>query len=104
MKLTIDKKHITLDEITNASNVKISENEEFITFINHTHDFMMDTIKQGNQSMVLLLVMVIVGKIMLHMKMLQNYKQICLDFMDVELELISLMKFVDTQSFVEQYH
>ncbi|MEA3554854.1 MAG: aromatic amino acid ammonia-lyase [Campylobacterota bacterium] len=47
MNLTIDKRTITLDEITNASNIKISDNKEFVTFMNHTHDFMMDTIKQG---------------------------------------------------------
>ncbi|MGB0989943.1 MAG: aromatic amino acid lyase, partial [Halarcobacter sp.] len=47
MKLTIDKRHISLKEIVNASSVEISNDEKFITFINHTHDFMMDTIKQG---------------------------------------------------------
>jgi histidine ammonia-lyase len=47
MKLNIDKRHITLSEITNASCIEISNNEEFTKFINHTHDFMMDTIKQG---------------------------------------------------------
>ncbi len=47
MTLNIDKRTISLDEITQANNIKISEDEEFITFINHTHDFMMDTIKQG---------------------------------------------------------
>lgn len=47
MKLTIDKRHITLKDIIDATSVEISSNEEFITFINHTHDFMMDTIKAG---------------------------------------------------------
>lgn len=47
MKLTIDKRHITLKDIIEATSVEISSNEEFIRFINHTHDFMMDTIKQG---------------------------------------------------------
>lgn len=47
MKLNIDKRHITLNEISEASSIEISNNEEFTTFINHTHDFMMDTIKQG---------------------------------------------------------
>ncbi|RXK12550.1 phenylalanine ammonia-lyase [Halarcobacter mediterraneus] len=47
MKLIIDKRHISLKEIVNASSVEISNDEKFITFINHTHDFMMDTIKQG---------------------------------------------------------
>ena len=47
MKLTIDKRVISLEEIRNATEVEISKDENFITFINHTHDFMMDTIKQG---------------------------------------------------------
>ncbi len=47
MKLTIDKRHISLKEIVNATSVEISNDEKFITFINHTHDFMMDTIKKG---------------------------------------------------------
>ena len=47
MKLTIDKRHITLKDIIEATSVEISSNEEFITFINHTHDFMMNTIKKG---------------------------------------------------------
>jgi len=47
MKLTIDKRRVSLEEISNASNIEISKDNQFITFINHAHDFMMDTIKQG---------------------------------------------------------
>ena len=47
MKLNIDKRHISLEEISKAKNIKISEDKEFIEHINHTHDFMMNTIKQG---------------------------------------------------------
>jgi len=47
MKLTIDKRTISLEEITKATNIEISKDEKFITFINHTHDFMMNTIKAG---------------------------------------------------------
>ena len=46
-KLIIDKRTISLKEISSATNIEISQDEKFITFINHTHDFMMDTIKQG---------------------------------------------------------
>ena len=47
MNLTIDKRHISLKEISSASNIEISKDAHFITFMNHTHDFMMNTIKQG---------------------------------------------------------
>jgi len=47
MKLTIDKRTISLEEITKATNIEISKDEKFIIFINHTHDFMMNTIKAG---------------------------------------------------------
>ncbi len=47
MKLTIDKRHITLDEITQATNIEILKDEKFISYINHTHDFMINTIKAG---------------------------------------------------------
>lgn len=47
MELSIDKRHISLEEISNAQSIKISEDKEFIEYINHTHDFMMNTIKQG---------------------------------------------------------
>ncbi len=45
--LTIDKRRISLEEISDADGIEISQNNEFVTFINHTHDFMMNTIKQG---------------------------------------------------------
>ena len=45
--LTIDQRTITLDEIASASSIKISDDKTFVSHINHTHDFMMDTIKQG---------------------------------------------------------
>lgn len=47
MKLSIDKRHISLEEISKAKSIKISEDKKFIAYINHTHDFMMNTIKQG---------------------------------------------------------
>jgi len=47
MELLIDKREITLDEIIKADNVKISDNKEFIEYINHTHDFLIDSIQQG---------------------------------------------------------
>lgn len=47
MILNIDERNITLDEITNAKDVKVSNKKEFIEYINHTHDFLMDTIKAG---------------------------------------------------------
>jgi len=46
-KLTIDKRHILLNEIMDASQIEISKDEEFIDFINHTHDFLMGQIKDG---------------------------------------------------------
>ena len=45
--LTIDKRRVSLEEIIKANSIEISKDDEFVTFINHTHDFMMDTIKQG---------------------------------------------------------
>ncbi len=47
MELEIDKRHISLEEITKAKTIKISEDKEFIKYINHTHDFMINTIKEG---------------------------------------------------------
>ncbi|CAM3499292.1 HAL/PAL/TAL family ammonia-lyase [Arcobacter aquimarinus] len=47
MNLQIDKRYITLDEITKASNIEISKNQEFLDYINHTHDFLMNEIKNG---------------------------------------------------------
>ncbi len=47
MKLKIDKRHITLNEIIESTTIKISDNKDFIVFINNAHDFMMNTIKQG---------------------------------------------------------
>ncbi len=47
MKLTIDKKTVTLESIKQATSIEISKDKIFIDFINQTHDFMMDTIKQG---------------------------------------------------------
>jgi histidine ammonia-lyase len=47
MNLQIDKRYITLDEITKASNIEISKENEFLDYINHTHDFLMNEIKDG---------------------------------------------------------
>jgi histidine ammonia-lyase len=47
MLLNIDKRYITLDEIKNATNIQISDNKEFIEYINHTHDFLMGQILDG---------------------------------------------------------
>lgn len=47
MNLVIDERTISLEEITNVTKIEISKDEKFLTFINHTHDFMMNTIKQG---------------------------------------------------------
>jgi histidine ammonia-lyase len=47
MTLTIDKRHITLQEISNAQNVSVSDNKTFLEYINHTHDFLMKQIKNG---------------------------------------------------------
>jgi histidine ammonia-lyase len=47
MNLSIDKRCITLDEIKKASTITISNNETFLNDINHTHDFLMNQIKEG---------------------------------------------------------
>ncbi|RXJ78272.1 histidine ammonia-lyase [Arcobacter sp. F2176] len=47
MNLQIDKRYITLDEITKASNIEISKDNVFLNYINHTHDFLMNEIKDG---------------------------------------------------------
>ncbi len=47
MNLLIDKRYITLDEIKTASGVEISKEQAFLDYINHTHDFLMNQIKDG---------------------------------------------------------
>ena len=47
MNLQIDKRYITLEEITKASNIEISKDKRFLDYINHTHDFLMNEIKDG---------------------------------------------------------
>ena len=47
MNLKIDKRYITLDEIIKSSNIQISKDKEFLDYINHTHDFLMNEIKDG---------------------------------------------------------
>ena len=47
MKLNIDKRYISLDEIKSSKTIEISQEKEFISFINHTHDFLMKEIKKG---------------------------------------------------------
>jgi len=47
MNLTIDKRYISLDEIIKATNIEISKDEQFVSYISRAHDFMIDTIKQG---------------------------------------------------------
>jgi histidine ammonia-lyase len=47
MNLQIDKRYITLDEISKASSIEISKDKGFLDYINHTHDFLMNEIKDG---------------------------------------------------------
>lgn len=47
MNLLIDKRYITLDEIKTVSGVEISKEQTFLDYINHTHDFLMNQIKDG---------------------------------------------------------
>lgn len=47
MKLSIDKRYITLDEIKTTSRIEISKEQTFLDDINHTHDFLMNQIKDG---------------------------------------------------------
>ena len=47
MNLQIDKRYITLEEITKASSIEISKDKGFLDYINHTHDFLMNEIKDG---------------------------------------------------------
>ncbi len=47
MNLLIDKREITLDEIISARDIKVSDEKEFIEYINHTHEFLIDSIKGG---------------------------------------------------------
>jgi len=45
MTLTIDSKHISLDEIIAVNNIKISDDSKFIDVIEKAHNFLMDQIK-----------------------------------------------------------
>lgn len=45
--LSIDKRYITLDEIIQASQVNISTDQAFLDYINKTHDFLMNQIRDG---------------------------------------------------------
>ena len=47
MNLQIDKRYIMLEEIAKASNIEISKDKGFLDYINHTHDFLMNEIKDG---------------------------------------------------------
>ncbi len=47
MKLIIDKREISLEEISAAEQIEVSKDKEFIKYMNHTHDFLMDTITAG---------------------------------------------------------
>lgn len=47
MNLLIDKRYITLKEIIQSCNIEISKDENFLNYINHTHDFLMNQIKEG---------------------------------------------------------
>ena len=47
MQLTIDKRYINLDEISNALDIKISQESGFVEHIEKTHDFLMQQIKDG---------------------------------------------------------
>ncbi|RXJ57869.1 HAL/PAL/TAL family ammonia-lyase [Candidatus Marinarcus aquaticus] len=47
MNLSIDKRYITLDEIIQASQVNISTDQVFLDYINKTHDFLMNQIRDG---------------------------------------------------------
>lgn len=47
MNLQIDKRYITLEEIAKASSIEISKDKEFLDYINLTHDFLMNEIKDG---------------------------------------------------------
>lgn len=47
MQLTIDKRYISLDEISNSKNIKISQEKDFLENIEKTHTFLMQQIKDG---------------------------------------------------------
>ncbi|NOQ31625.1 MAG: aromatic amino acid lyase [Helicobacteraceae bacterium] len=47
MKLIVDEKRVSLEEIIETKSLEISKNEEFVTHIKHTHDFLMESIKNG---------------------------------------------------------
>lgn len=47
MVLNIDKRDITLEEITGAKSITVSDNKEFIEYMNHCHEFLIDSIKEG---------------------------------------------------------
>ena len=45
MTLTIDRRHISLDEIISAKNMKISNDGDFFDAVEHAHNFLMQQIK-----------------------------------------------------------
>lgn len=47
MILNISTKYVSLEEITCAKKISISDEKDFIRHINHTHDFLMNQIKEG---------------------------------------------------------
>jgi histidine ammonia-lyase len=47
MILNIDKRHITLEEIAKATSVEVSNDKNFTEYMNKTHDFLMNQIKDG---------------------------------------------------------
>ena len=47
MVLNIDKRDITLNEIINASDIKVSNDKEFCEYMNHCYEFLIDSIKSG---------------------------------------------------------
>ena len=47
MKLTIDKRSISLLEIIRAKQIEISQDDHFVTSVNHAHDFLINEVKEG---------------------------------------------------------
>ncbi|MCJ8328168.1 MAG: aromatic amino acid ammonia-lyase [Campylobacterales bacterium] len=47
MKLEISKKYINLKDIGEAKKIRISDKEEFVKALSHTHNFLMNQIKDG---------------------------------------------------------
>lgn len=47
MRLEISNKYVSLTEIKEAKEINISAEKKFLDFINHTHDFLMNQIKDG---------------------------------------------------------